>query len=429
MRYQRILLFYAIAILVGLLTGLVGSLFQMAIRTSSLYLSKLQSYLGMQGIPGWFCLPLVTLVMILIAWFLVKRIAPETSGSGVQEIEGALLHRRVINWQRVLPVKFIGGVLSISGNMVLGREGPTIQMGGNLGKWLAGLVQFSQKRVDALVAGGAAAGLATAFNAPLAGILFVMEEMRASFSLTFLQFKVVAMSCVAATIVLRLILGRDPSIVMDVFQSPGLSALGLFFILGLVTGVVAIVFNRTLMWVLTWQDRQTPFRALSYVAAVALLVGFLAWLWPDAVGGGYRIIERALIFTPGLMTLALLLLMRFVLTMLCYGTGVPGGIFAPMLALGTLLGLGLSLVFGMVFPQPIGVHPGMFAVAGMGALFAASVRAPITGIVLVVEMTQNYELILPLMVSCLTATTVVQLMGVSPIYTALLRRTLNRSAA
>jgi chloride channel protein, CIC family len=424
-RYKKIIVFYCIAIVVGTLTGFVGALFQMAIDHTEAALSYFYKHMAIWGVPGVLFAPLITIGMVVLAWLLVKRFAPEASGSGVQEIEGALVHERPVRWTRVLPVKFIGGVLSIASGMVLGREGPTIQMGGNLGQLLGRLTKLNSKRCSALVAAGAAAGLATAFNAPLAGVLFVMEEMRLAFPLSFLHFKTVALSCVAATIVLQLMMGDKPSIVMDVFDMPNLNSLWLFFVFGIVVGFIGILFNRMLMKTLTWMDKHTPQARFLAVVVVALVVGVLGWLWPDAVGGGYRIIENSLTFTPGFMVLAVLFLIRFVLTMVCYGTGVPGGIFAPMLALGTLVGLAMGSVFDMMLPDATTVQAGMFAVAGMGALFSASVRAPITGIVLVVEMTQNYGLILPLMVSCLTATTVVQCAGVSPIYTQLLKRTLN----
>lgn len=425
MRFQKILYFYLAAILVGLLTGFVGSLFQIAINTSGTWLTKLHSILGMLGIPGWITFPAITTTMVVMAWLLVTRVAPEAAGSGVQEIEGALMHKRPVLWKRVLPVKFIGGVLAIASHMVVGREGPTIQLGGNIGKCVADTIRFDRKRSDALIAAGAAAGLGTAFNAPLAGLLFVMEEMKEAFPLPFLHFKTVAISCVAATIVLHLMLGNVPAIVMDVFDTPSLDSLGIFFMLGIVVGCIGMLFNKVLMGVLFWMDKQTMRRRLVYVIIVSLLVGLLAWLWPNAVGGGYGVIEHSLTFKPGFIVLVLLFLARFILTMLSYGTGIPGGIFAPMLALGTLVGLALAALFQVFFPGIALVQPGMLAVAGMGALFSASVRAPLTGIVLVVEMTQNYGLILPLMVSCLTATTVVQLMGVAPIYTQLLRRTLS----
>ncbi len=424
MRYKKIICFYGIAIAVGALTGVVGALFQIAIDKTEECLKYVYGAVEHWHISGVLFAALITVFMVLIAWLMVQWIAPEASGSGVQEIEGALMHARKVRWKRVLPVKFIGGVLSIASGMVLGREGPTIQMGGNLGQFLGQHLKLSAKRVSALVAAGAAAGLATAFNAPLAGVLFVMEEMREEFPLPFLHFKTVALSCVASTVVLQLILGDKPSIVMNVFDMPNIKSLWLFFVFGIVVGFIGIMFNRLLMKTLCWMDKSTVEARLMVVILVAASVGVLGWFWPDAVGGGYRIIERSLTFTPGFLILALLFLVRFILTMACYGTGVPGGIFAPMLALGTLSGLALGCAFDMMLPEITMVQTGMFAVAGMGALFSASVRAPVTGIVLVVEMTQNYGLILPLMLSCLTATTVVQCAGVQPIYTQLLKRTL-----
>lgn len=423
-RYKKIIIFYLLAILVGALTGAVGSVFQICIHKIGEALSRIYTYASVLGIPNLIISSVTTLVFVLFTWFMVRRVAPEASGSGVQEIEGALMHKRPVRWTRVLPVKFIGGMLSIASGMVLGREGPTIQMGGNLGEAIGAGAKLSRKRRDALIASGSGAGLATAFNAPLAGVLFVMEEMREAFPLSFLHFKTVALSCVASTFVLQSIMGTKPSIMMEVFEAPALSSLWIFLLFGLIVGFAGITFNRILMATLTWMDRQTFGVRIAYVTGVAVIVGVLASMWPDAVGGGYHIIAQSLTLTPGLMVLLSLLVVRFVMTMLCYGTGVPGGIFAPMLALGTLLGLAVAVMFAYVLPS-VTIHPGMLAVAGMGALFSAAVRAPITGIVLVVEMTQNYALILPLMIACLTATTVVQLAGVPPIYTQLLRRTLS----
>ena len=153
------------------------------------------------------------------------------------------------------------------------------------------------------------------------------------------------------------------------------------------------------------------------------IVGFLAYYQPEWVGGGYEIIHQAVTLSPNFSLIVVILCVRFCTTMLCYSTGVPGGIFAPMLALGSLLGTAAYDIFDYLFSD-LSLHSGMFAVAGMGALFAAAIRAPITGIVLVVEMTQNYLLILPLMVCCLTANVVMQLVGNEPIYTQLLRRAL-----
>jgi len=423
-RYKKILIFYALAILVGMLTGFIGAAFQLCIELLGEGLAQSYAYVSALGIPSLIISSLISLILVLFTWFMVRYAAPEASGSGVQEIEGALMHQRPVRWMRVLPAKFIGGVLAIASGMVLGREGPTIQMGGNLGEAIGSGAKLSRKRRDALIASGAGAGLAAAFNAPLAGVLFVMEEMREAYPLSFLHFKTVALSCVASTFVLQSIMGTKPSIVMEVFEAPSLNSLWIFLIFGFIMGFAGIVFNRLLMAVLHWMDRQKFSTRVAYVAAVAVTVGILTSMWPNAVGGGYHIIAQSLTLTPGLRVLLALLVVRFAMTMLCYGTGVPGGIFAPMLALGTLLGLTVAMIFEYFLPG-VAIHPGMLAVAGMGSLFSAAVRAPITGIVLVVEMTQNYAMILPLMIACLTATTVVQLAGIPPIYTQLLRRTLN----
>ncbi|RUR14430.1 H(+)/Cl(-) exchange transporter ClcA [Legionella septentrionalis] len=421
----KILLLYGVAILLGAFTGLLGSCLQLTIIKVNQILAFGFYYVHEQQWPAGLISALISMCMVFGAWLLVKWVAAEAAGSGVQEIEGALLHERAIFWRRLLPVKFIGGVLAISAKMVLGREGPMIQMGGNLGEMLGEWFKISRRRRDTLIAAGAAAGLAAAFNAPLAGVLFVIEEMRNEFNFSFTNFKTVAISCVSATIVLHMIIGAAPVIPMDVFQLPSLSSLWLFFILGVVVGFAGLFFNLILMKSLGLIDRLSMRVREAYVLLTGLLVGYLAYIYPDIVGGGYEIIERSLTMEPAFGVLLLLLAVRFILTVFCYGTGVPGGIFAPMLALGTLLGLAVFYIVQSLISD-VTVHAGMFAVAGMGALFSAAVRAPVTGIVLIVELTQNYLLILPLMVCCLTSTTIVQLAKNPPIYIQLLKRSLKR---
>jgi CIC family chloride channel protein len=421
---EKLLIIYLISIILGILTGVVGSLFQIAIEQMDWLISYLFDYFNKQSATYVFLSSLTSMLMVLTAWLMVKRLAPEAGGSGVQEIEGTLLHERPIFWRRLIPVKFIGGILAISAKMVLGREGPTIQMGGNLGEMVGEIANIPRSRRDTLIAAGSAAGLATAFNAPLAGVLFVIEEMRNEFNFSFTNFKMVAICCVMATITLHAIIGSHPAIPMDVFQAPALNSLWLFFIFGLIVGLAGLIFNIVLMFFLHRLDNTKPMLIPLYVAFAGALVGLLWTIEPETVGGGYRIIHEALTLSPSIKFLAVLLIIRFFTTMLCYSTGVPGGIFAPMLALGTLLGLffvKLLVTLGL----NTSIAPGVFAVAGMGALFSAAVRAPVTGIILVVEMTQNYLLILPLMVTCLTATMIVQLAANPPIYLQLLRRTIN----
>lgn len=420
----KILSIYGVAILLGVLTGIVGSLFQLTIKWFDSILAQAFILADGYGLPVGLISAVISMLMVYIAWLMVQWIAPEASGSGVQEIEGVLLHKRKIFWKQLLPVKFFGGILAISAKMVLGREGPTIQMGGNLGEMLGEMFHFTRNRRDVLIAAGSAAGLAAAFNAPLAGVLFILEEMRNQFNFSFINFKTVAICCVMSTVVLHMIVGSQAAIPMAIFNLPGLHSLWLFFIFGIFVGFAGLLFNHVLLKYLYRIDKLSPTLRQGYVIVVSLMVGYLAWLYPTLVGGGYNIIERSLTMNSTFSTLSLLIIVRFAITLLCYNTGVPGGIFAPILALGTLLGLAASQIFQLMMFDGT-VHPGMFAVAGMGALFSAVVRAPITGIVLVVEMTQNYSLILPLMVTCLTSTTVMQLMKNPPVYTQLLRHTLS----
>jgi CIC family chloride channel protein len=358
---------------------------------------------------------------------LVRRVAPETAGSGVQEIEGALDDLRPLRWRRVLPVKFVGGLCALGGGLALGREGPTIQMGGNLGRMIGDLFKLSRDEVHTLIAAGAGAGLSAAFNAPLAGILFVLEEMRPQFKYSFLSVHSVLIASAMAAIVLRAMMGQQPDIEMAALPTAPLASLWLYPILGVAFGVSGVVFNRLLVATLDFFASLSAWNfALSgfYVGAAIGLVGAFQ---PDMIGGGYGLIPRALDESVPVTMLLVLFLARFATTMASYASGAPGGIFAPMLALATVFGMWSGHFAHQWFPELV-THPQVFAVAGMGALFSATVRAPLTGIALSVEMTGNYSLILPLIVTCMVAAIVAQGLGGRPIYTVLLERTLHRAA-
>ncbi len=419
----RILGFYGISILLGLLSGLFGTCFQLAIAWLSSLRLDFADGLLLVFIPEVVSYVIFTCMSAGVAVFLVQTFAPEASGSGVQEIEGALLGHRQVFWRRLLPVKFIAGVLAIGANFVVGREGPTIQMGGNLGEMLGEAFKLTRERRDILIGAGAASGLAAAFNAPLAGIVFILEEMREHFKFSFMSFKSVAIACVTATIVMRAILGQQSAIEMPLYNHPGLSSLVLFFIFGIFVGFAGLLFNIVIVRLL---DKVSGFdfkKRLQYALVVAGVVGLFTYYLPGTVGGGYDIIAQALGYKLSTYILLMLFCARFITTVFCYSTGVPGGIFAPMLALGTLLGIAFGQL-SLMFFDDAHVYASMFAVAGMGALFSASIRAPVTGIILIVEMTQNYQLILPSMVTCLTATTIVQLANNPPIYAQFLDRAL-----
>jgi len=200
--------------------------------------------------------------------------------------------------------------------------------------------------------------------------------------------------------------------------------LWLFLIFGAIFGLFGFVFNRLLVATLNFF---AGLRGWSYVLTglyVGAFIGFLGWLFPDTIGGGYEVISQALGSKIPIATLLILFIARYGTTVLSYGSGAPGGIFAPMMALGTLFGMWFGHVAHVWFPGLV-AHPGIFAVAGMGALFSATVGAPLTGIALAIEMTGNYQEILPLILTCMVATIVAHGLGGRPIYTVLLQRTLD----
>ncbi len=417
-----------LAAITGTLVGFVGVGFNQAVNW--VYQSRTEWLSGWAG--SYWIWPIAMIVSALLAmtgYWLVRRFAPEAGGSGIPEIEGALEDMRPVRWWRVLPVKFFGGMGTLGAGMVLGREGPTVQIGGNVGGMVADL--FPLRRADirhSLLATGAAAGLTAAFNAPLAGILFIIEEMRPQFRYNLISIKAVFIGVIMASIVYRFFQGDEAVIDVGRLASAPVGTLWLYLLLGALFGAVGVLFNAL---VLGAQARFIRFhghsmrRFLMIGALVGGVSGLLTLAFSEATGGGFALIPAAAAGQYGIATLLAIFVARVGMTLLCFSSGAPGGIFAPMLSLGTLLGAAFGMTCGHVFPD-YGLSAGTFAVAGMGALFAASVRAPLTGIVLVLEMTDNYQLILPMIITCLGATLVAQFLGGKPLYSSILARTLQR---
>ncbi|NVD08035.1 H(+)/Cl(-) exchange transporter ClcA [Vibrio sp. JPW-9-11-11] len=415
-----------LSLIVGVLAGLVGTYFDIAVHfVSETRTEWLRSEIG-AVLPLWLAAFLISASLAFIGYFLVHRFAPEASGSGIPEIEGAMDGIRPVRWWRVLPVKFIGGMGALGSGMVLGREGPTVQMGGAIGRMVTDLFRIKNDDTrHSLLASGAAGGLAAAFNAPLAGIMFVVEEMRPQFRYSLISIRAVIISAVSANIVFRYINGQDAVITMPQYQAPELATLWLFLLLGALFGIFGVLFNQLvtiaqdLFVKLHRHDRK---RYLLIGSMIGGCFGLMLLYFPEVTGGGISLIPT---ITNGGYTATLLLMLfvaRIATTMICFGSGAPGGIFAPMLALGTLFGYAFGLIAKGLLPE-LDITPGMFAIAGMGALFAATVRAPITGILLVIEMTNNYYLILPLIITSLGAVIFAQMLGGQPIYSQLLHRT------
>lgn len=411
------------AALAGTITGLIGGLFRLFVHQIFSYRLDIVNSLSNLPFLGVIVSICLSASMAYGGFFLMRKFAPETGGSGIPQIEGYLDGWFPLNWRRVLPVKFGAGLLVLGSGMVLGREGPTIQMGGSIGKMVGSGFRVSQEQMKILVAASAGAGLATAFNAPLSGILFIYEEVRPNFANPATAYRAVSLAVVMAVIILQLLIGNEPALLIKVFDPPPLASLWIFAVLGIGLGIIGYLFNRGLLASLNFFARQRGVFFSLIGLWVGGLIGLMAWIYPATTGGGENMIIWSLdTHEPGIILL-LLCGVRLFMTWLCYGAGAPGGIFAPLLSIATVFSQGVARLAEISFPQLL-PEPAILTVAGMGGLVAATVRAPLTAIVLTLEVTANYQLILPILVTCLIATMTAHGLGGQPIYTVLLDRML-----
>ncbi len=411
------------AALTGLAAGLVAIAFRAVLAAGDSLRLALIVWAHRYPIFGWIFPLLLGAAGAALSVFLVRRYAPEAAGSGIPHLEAVLQRLREFHWKRILAVKFLGGAAALTGGLALGREGPTVQMGGAAGAAVARWVNAGPRDRLVLIAAGAGAGLAAAFNAPLAGVMFVLEEVQKDFRQAVFGSAFVAAA--VADIVARSAAGQLPVFKVPSYPVPDLRVLPVFAVAGVVSGLLGVVYNKTLIGTLDLFARVPARFSLLLAAAVGAGVGLVAWFSPGAVGGGHALAETFLAGKAALAVIPVWFLLRFVMSMASYATGAPGGIFAPLLVLGALIGLGVGDVAHLLWPQLIPI-PAIFAVVCMASFFTAIVRAPLTGIVLILEMTGNYAQMLPLLVACFCAYAVTEGMGVLPIYENLLERDLHR---
>lgn len=356
-----------------------------------------------------------------ISVWLVARYAPECSGSGIPHLKAVILGQAQLRWRRILSVKFIAGLAGIGTGMALGREGPTIQIGGATGEIVAEWfgVDSGEGERKALISAGAGAGLAAAFNAPLAGMIFVLEELHGAFSPSI--FVAAFLASVVSDIVARMLAGAAPVYAVHGMAAPTLTVLPAAAVLGAGAGLLGVGFNRSLLFSVDLFARLKRCPPFIVGAAVGLLGGLAGWALPGLPGTGTTIVQEALTGGIAIGIVPLLLIVRFFLTTTAYGSGAAGGIFLPLLVIGALGGVSFGACAHGLTPVWI-PHPEVFAVLGMGALFTATIRAPLTGIVLMIELTGVYDFMLPLLVSCFAAYGVAEALAEPPIYEALRRK-------
>lgn len=404
----------------GMAGGLLAAAFRLALVRAERFRGSLLSQLHGHGAVGLLISVALCAAATAVAAGLVRRFSPQSSGSGIPHVEAELRGDWSGNPLRIILTKFFGGLLAIGAGLALGREGPTVQMGASLSLLLGRMTRRTEEECKSLLAAGAGAGLATAFNAPIAGVVFVLEELVRRFDV---RITIVALGASAGAIAAaRYFLGEAPDFQVVSLPYPGSLALPAYIALGLVSGLVGVLYNRAVVAALHATGQlggRCPPELIA--AAIGAAVGALAWFAPGLVGPGDAITQQMLGGTQAVaavgMGFAVVLIVRFALGAVSYAARTPGGLFAPILVLGSQSGLYFGTLCNHALPST--GDPVTYAVVGMAALFTAVVRAPLTGIILAIELTGSFRLLLPMLAACFGAMLVPTLLKDAPIYESL----------
>jgi len=404
-----------IAIIIGVLGGFAG----VGIRAMIKGISEI-SFPG----PGtvldnimsnpWYIVLLAPVVGGIIVGPIIYFFAPEAKGHGVPEVMQAILLKGGAIRARVAFIKAIASAISIGSGGSVGREGPIIQIGSSLGSMVGQFTRVPPKRLKTLVGCGAAAGIAAAFNAPIAGALFAVEIILMDFAVA--QFSPIVISSVMATVISRMFEGDFAAFVVPKYQLASPYEIIFYFVLGGLCGLASFAFIKSLYFTEDFFDNKFNFPEWLKPAVGGLGVGIIGLFFPYVMGVGYDTINAAL-YGKMVWELALaLVFLKIIATSITLGSGGSGGIFAPSLFMGAMVGYFFGYLVHSVFPETTAT-PGAYALVAMGGLVAGTTRAPITAIIIVFELTNDYKIILPLMVTCIISTILSSRFSRESIYT------------
>jgi CIC family chloride channel protein len=413
---------FALTIIIGASCGLAAVAFHLAIQLAEHLLIDRALAATSSMWPLWTIL--TPTLGGLLCGALLEYVVPNARGSGIPQVKIAFAQPgRGLRFRDAIG-KFVVGALQIGSGGSLGREGPTVHICAGLASWLGRAARVSPRNLRRLLPVGAAAGIAAAFNAPIAAVTFTIEEVVGDLDKAVLSGVIIAAAL--AAVIERSVLGEHP--VFEVPAGHGLqhaSSLLLYAALGVVAGLVSLTFTESLLWLRTWFRRLRVIPSWSkpgvggFVTGV-LAVAALALLKSRGVtGGGYDTLAQALDGDVAVKAMLALCVMKIVATVSSYSSGGAGGIFAPSLFIGGMLGGAFGALDVRLFhhePHTIGA----FALVGMGAVFSGIIRAPITSVLIIIEMTNGYSLILPLMIANMTAYGLARRLRPLPIYDALL---------
>jgi chloride channel protein, CIC family len=405
-----------LSLVVGPVAGVVAAIFRIVLEHLDGWRTTWIAETHKLGWGGIFVVIAGTTAAAAIAAWMVRRFCPESSGSGIPYVERQLRERWIANHFSIVIVKFLGGLLAIGSGLALGREGPTIQIGAGISYLLGKLFRRNENERRVLLAAGAGAGLAVAFSAPIAGAVFVLEELVGGFDV---PTSIATLGASAGAIgVARFLLGNQPDFTVAMLKQYEVGRIVGHLVLGTILGFVGVAYSRAILGAIALQARISRIAIEWRAGAIGALIGTLGWFLPGWIGGGENLTQQTLTGHAVFGTIAIIFLVRFVLGPLSYSAETPGGLFAPMLTVGSQAGLLVGWAWSRLFLG--GPYlPTEFAVVGMAALFTSVVRAPVTGIILVIELTGTFGLLLPMLTAAFAAMTVATLMKQEPIYDSL----------
>ena len=408
LRQRESQVFLALALVIGALTG-------MAVVAFILLTERMGMRLYPVGGAPWRRV-LFPVVGSLGIGYLLYRYFPDARGSGVPQTKAALYAREGRITLRTVLGKFFCTSATLASGIPLGREGPSVQVGAGIGSVLGRLLGLRSEQVKNLIPVGAAAAIAAAFNTPLAAVLFSLEEIVGDLHAPVIGAVVLASA--TAWMVLRVFLGNHPLFKVPQYQLVSPAEFAVYAMLGVAGGVVSAAFAKLLLGM---RERflRFPQKTLWFQPVVGgLLVGVVGWFVPQVLGVGYGFVGDALNGNMAFKMMLLLVVLKLLTVTTSYASGNAGGIFGPALFIGAMLGGTVGTVAHRLFPAYTAT-PGAYALVGMGAAFAGIVRAPMTSVLMIFEMTQDYAVIVPLMIANLVSLFIASRLQHEPIYEAL----------
>jgi H+/Cl- antiporter ClcA len=403
--------------MVGIFAGLMVCLYRFLLAGSE---SVLRGYLDViHGNVLYIILFFIALaIMGLLIDFLTKW-EVDSAGSGIPQVYAEVKGHMEANWAKVLFSKIVSGVLTALGGLSLGPEGPSVQIGGMAGKGIAKLFKGSKTDELRLILVGSAVGITAAFNAPLAGVIFVFEEINHGFDKTLVFIALV--SAIVSDFISKMIFGQSTILNFPVLNIP-LESYWVLIVLGVIIGFLGYIYN---IGMIKSSDFMSNLKIPSWLKFVLVFIisGIVALTIPEISDGGHFMMDMLDVAVPSLGVLVVLLLMKYIFSMFSFSSGAPGGIFLPILVLGAYIGA----VFGSIAVPTLGLQHDLiyrFIIISMAGFFAATVRSPITGIVLLAEMSGSTESLVAMVIVSLIAYVVPTLLGNEPIYESLYDRLL-----